>query len=84
MRLACRTKHSSYGKPSQHKHLRFAREGSLRVRGNDVSTVMVDLRGSFGWYDLTITVDADSTAQWRIAGHVETGRDSMSDPALGS
>ncbi|CAB3769852.1 phosphocholine-specific phospholipase C [Paraburkholderia solisilvae] len=59
-------------------------DGSLRVRGNDANTVMVDLRQSYGWYDLTITVDADSNAQWRIAGHVETGRDSMSDPALGS
>jgi phospholipase C len=58
-------------------------QGSLHVRGNDANTVMVDLRKSFGWYDLTITVDTDSNAQWRIAGHVETGRDSVSDPALG-
>ncbi len=57
--------------------------GDLRVRGSDTSVVMVDLRNSFGWYDLTVTVDADKNALWRIAGHVETGRDSVSDPALG-
>ncbi len=41
------------------------------------------LDSSFGWYDLTITVDADARLQQRIAGHVETGRDSMTDPAIG-
>ena len=37
----------------------------------------------FGWYDLIVTVAADSTFQYRLAGHVETGRESYSDPALG-
>lgn len=37
----------------------------------------------FGWYDLVVTVAADSTFQYRLAGHVETGRDSYSDPAMG-
>jgi len=38
----------------------------------------------FGWYDLTLTVGADPTFRQQLAGHVETGRDSASDPALGS
>lgn len=38
---------------------------------------------SFGWYDLTIDVDSDSSFKQQLAGHVETGRDSMSDPLLG-
>jgi len=59
-------------------------DGNLHVRADDTETVMVDLRKSDGWYDLTITVDIDTDAQWRIAGHVETGRESMSDPALGA
>jgi phospholipase C len=58
--------------------------GELGVRGSDVSVVMIDLRNSSGWYDLTVTVNSDKNALWRIAGHVETGRDSVSDPALGS
>jgi phospholipase C len=36
-----------------------------------------------GWYDLIITVDRDPTFKYRLAGHVETGRDSFTDPALG-
>jgi phospholipase C len=30
-----------------------------------------------------VTVDVDPTFGYRLAGHVETGRDSFSDPALG-
>jgi phospholipase C len=36
-----------------------------------------------GWYDLIITVAGDATFKYRLAGHVETGKDSFSDPALG-
>jgi phospholipase C len=41
------------------------------------------LRKSFGWYDLAITVDTDHGFKRRLAGHVETGEDSASDPAIG-
>jgi phospholipase C len=41
------------------------------------------LDGSFGWYDLTITVEGDGDFKQQLAGHVETGRDSMTDPSLG-
>jgi phospholipase C len=58
--------------------------GERSVRGGDTSTLTIDLRKAFGWYDLTVTIDSDKTALWRIAGHVETGRDSVSDPALGA
>ena len=37
----------------------------------------------YGWYDLIVTVNSDPTFKYRLAGHVETGRDSFSDPALG-
>ena len=36
-----------------------------------------------GWYDLIVTVAGDTTFKYRLAGHVETGKDSFSDPALG-
>jgi phospholipase C len=42
------------------------------------------LGASFGWYDLTIEVESDATFRQQVAGHVETGRDSFSDPALGT
>jgi phospholipase C len=35
------------------------------------------------WYDLIVTVASDPTFKYRLAGHVETGEDSFSDPALG-
>ncbi|MFB9840222.1 phospholipase domain-containing protein [Actinoallomurus acaciae] len=41
-------------------------------------------RVSHGWYDLTVTSDQDRTFLRRLAGHVETGRPSASDPALGA
>ena len=36
-----------------------------------------------GWYDWVVTVVGDPTFKYRLAGHVETGRDSISDPAMG-
>jgi phospholipase C len=36
-----------------------------------------------GWYDLIVTVEGDPTFKYRLAGHVETGKDSFSDPAVG-
>ena len=58
--------------------------GELTVRGGDSTNLTIDLRKAFGWYDLTVTIGSDKTTLWRIAGHVETGRDSFSDPALGA
>ena len=37
-----------------------------------------------GWYDFLIEVTSDSTFQQRLAGHVETGKDSTSDPGIGA
>jgi len=36
-----------------------------------------------GWYDVVVTVAEDPSFERRLAGHVETGRDSASDPAMG-
>jgi phospholipase C len=37
----------------------------------------------YGWYDLIVTVGGDPNFEYQLAGHVETGQDSFSDPALG-
>jgi phospholipase C len=42
------------------------------------------LERSYGWYDFRIATSSDSSFQHRLAGHLETGRDSMSDPAIGT
>ena len=43
-------------------------------------SVPIDLAASHGWYDWQIAAGGQS---WRMAGHVEDGRDSFSDPAAG-
>ncbi|HZD75494.1 MAG TPA: phospholipase C, phosphocholine-specific [Acidobacteriaceae bacterium] len=41
------------------------------------------LDGFHGWYDLIVTVAGDPTFKYRLAGHLENGKDSFSDPAMG-
>jgi phospholipase C len=41
------------------------------------------LAQSFGWYEFVITVDDDPGFETRIAGHLETGQSSFSDPLMG-
>ncbi|HXJ00083.1 MAG TPA: phospholipase C, phosphocholine-specific [Micropepsaceae bacterium] len=41
------------------------------------------LDSSLNWYDIVIGVDGDMDFKRRLAGHVENGRPSASDPALG-
>ncbi|WP_028227818.1 phosphocholine-specific phospholipase C [Paraburkholderia ferrariae] len=53
------------------------------VRGGDEDLLYLDLRNAHGWYDLTVTVNTDASFVRRLGGHVETGRPSYSDPALG-
>lgn len=41
------------------------------------------LEDTYGWYDLTISVAGDALFRQQLAGHVENGQNSASDPALG-
>jgi phospholipase C len=50
--------------------------------GRDIE-VELALEQFHGWYDVVVTVAEDPSFEYRLAGHVETGRDSMSDPAMG-
>jgi phospholipase C len=43
----------------------------------------LSLQSFHNWYDLIVTVAEDPTFKYRLAGHVETGSESFSDPALG-
>ncbi len=42
-----------------------------------------NLSGTAGWYDLTVTTKGLEGAAQRLAGRVETGAPSISDPAMG-
>ncbi|MBT9332333.1 phospholipase C, phosphocholine-specific [Acidipila sp. 4G-K13] len=45
--------------------------------------IAIDLTGSFGWYDLRIRAEGVPHFEQRYAGHIETGRESFSDPLMG-
>jgi phospholipase C len=60
--------------------------GNMTTRLLHTNASLVDklvLDEFFGWYDLIVTVAGEPTFKYRLAGHVETGEDSFSDPALG-
>jgi phospholipase C len=53
------------------------------LRPGESATKRWSLKNVWGWYDFVITVDGDSGFEYRVAGHVETGDDSISDPLMG-
>jgi phospholipase C len=55
----------------------------VRVRAGRSATRAVRLAASKRWYDLTITIDGNATFRRRVAGRVENGRPSVTDPAWG-
>jgi phospholipase C len=57
------------------------RHAALQAGGNRAE--YWPLESSFGWYDFVIEVESEPDFQQRIAGHVETGKHSMTDPAIG-
>jgi len=40
------------------------------------------LEPSGGWYNFTVGVESDSSFKQQLAGHIETGNDSITDPAI--
>jgi phospholipase C len=54
------------------------------VQPQQTVTFASTLQASFGWYDFTVTVNSDPGFSRQLAGHVETGKASVSDPAIGA
>jgi len=42
------------------------------------------LERTWGWYDVIVEVEQDPTFLWQLAGHVENGRESRTDPGIGA
>jgi phospholipase C len=62
----------------------YSGEATTRVLGaGGHAKGELSLNRFHGWYDVVVTVAEDRSFQYRLAGHVETGRDSISDPAMG-
>jgi len=57
---------------------------SASVAGGAVASQHWELQASGQWYDFEVTCGADASYYRRFAGRVETGRHSVSDPAIGS
>jgi phospholipase C len=53
------------------------------VAGGAKAELHWDLASSGAWYDFAVTCDADTSFVRRFAGRVETGKHSVSDPAMG-
>ncbi|QSI29085.1 phospholipase C, phosphocholine-specific [Variovorax sp. RKNM96] len=53
------------------------------VAGGNAAEQHWDLAASGAWYDFDVTCDADTSFHRRFAGRVETGKHSVSDPAMG-
>ena len=54
---------------------------AFRLRPGASLEESVDTARARGWYDVSVTIDGDPAYLRRFAGHVETGRASVSDPA---
>jgi phospholipase C len=62
----------------------YRSRGMSSVLGpGDTDSKIWSLKATGGWYDLTITVENDPHFEYRLAGHMENGEDSISDPAMG-
>ena len=60
-----------------------SRARMLPLDPGQMQTEQWSLSRTRGWYDLVITVQGDPLFEYRYAGHLENGQDSISDPAMG-
>jgi phospholipase C len=58
-------------------------EWELQLHGRSTQSLYWNLDSTGGWYDLRVSCDADPSFLRRLAGRLETGRHSVSDPAMG-
>ncbi|MGH8318401.1 MAG: phosphocholine-specific phospholipase C [Steroidobacteraceae bacterium] len=53
-------------------------EHSVQMKPKGTTEWLCDLQASHHWYDLSVSAERH---QWRLAGHIENGQNSYSDPA---
>ena len=54
----------------------------IKVPAGGTATQHWDLKDSWQWYDFAVTCTNDAKFYRRFAGRIETGKDSVSDPAM--
>jgi len=60
-----------------------AKDHSLQLAAGARKTVVIPLEKQHHWYDFSILVKGNTAYRRRFAGHVETGKPSMTDPYMG-
>ncbi|TZF82299.1 phospholipase C, phosphocholine-specific [Pedobacter sp. BS3] len=55
----------------------------MPLKQNGKLQIPVNLQKSFGWYDVSVQVQGYPQFQKHYAGHVETGKESFTDPLMG-
>lgn len=60
-----------------------ANQKTIIVWPKQEKLVTLNLQKSKGWYDFTLTCEGNKTMVKQYAGHLETGRESISDPLMG-
>ena len=56
---------------------------SKTVAAGASATIVLDLAKNHNWYDFSVKVKGNTTFEKRYAGHVENGKASFTDPAMG-
>lgn len=56
---------------------------TLTLSKNEYKKVTMDLQKSHSWYDFLVRTKGANEAGWHYAGHVETGKQSFTDPQMG-
>ncbi|HTI69111.1 MAG TPA: phospholipase C, phosphocholine-specific [Candidatus Limnocylindria bacterium] len=57
---------------------------TVKVGPDSTATGTIETGGVFGWYDVTVRLlDTKNPFERRFAGHVDTGKPSFTDPAMG-
>lgn len=59
------------------------RQTTLSLRPGETEHKTWSLDHAHGWYDLTVSATGDPHLHHHFAGHIENGKDSITDPALG-
>ena len=54
---------------------------AVRLPGHGTTSRQIALAANGHWYDVSVLADNETTTETRLAGHVETGRPSITDPA---
>jgi phospholipase C len=75
----------NHGKNTEQVHLVEAYSGDstkVWLEPHESFETFWQLKQSFGWYDLTLTASSDKNFLRHLAGHLETGKDSITDPAI--